>query len=452
MSMHYTLQEAGAMMGLSLSGNIQDAPVITGISTDTRTLQKGDLFFALNGENFRGDDFVAAAFQKGAVAAVTDGSGYKDPVFQTSNALAALQRLAGAHRDRCPARIIGITGSCGKTTAKDMLASVLSSEYVVEKTQGNLNNDIGCPLSLLHLSQATHFGIIEMGANHIGEIRALCGLAKPDEGVVTLVAPAHLEGFGSLEGVAAAKAELMEALPEKGCFYVNMDDPLCRAMGERFRGEKVRFGTGGDVYLKELRFDDEGEMILKVHPIGTLRLPLRIRAHVSHVLLAIAAGLRHGIISFEAPLRDACKKAARFKETLFQGVHVLDDSYNANPASMKASLEALRDYPGQRRIAVLGDMFELGKTAEVLHADVGSFAASLSIDFLLSLGGHSGIMAESARQAGLEQAFTCASHQEAAAWLQNNTAAGDVVLLKGSRGMKMETVLEQWKSIAPAGQ
>lgn len=452
MSISYTLAEASALLGLTLNTDAPEDTIITGVSTDTRSLQPGDLFFALNGENFRGDDFVEEAFRKGAVAAVTDGAHHSGPVFHTTASLTALQQMAKAHREQCSARIIGITGSCGKTTAKDMIATLLSTEYLVEKTQGNLNNDIGCPLSLFRLSKATHFGIIELGANHPGEIKMLSQIAQPEEGVVTLVAPAHLEGFGSLEGVARAKSELMEALPPSGCFYVNMDDPWCRRMGKAFPGESIRFGTGGDVYLKDLHFDDAGDMVLKVHPIGTLRLPLRIRAHVSHVLLAVAVGLRHGILSFEEPLRQACRQAARFQESIFQGVQVLDDSYNANPTSMKASLEALRDYPGKRKIAIVGDMYELGDTAQSLHEDIGTFAASLSLDAFLVLGEYGPAMAARAQAEGLTEAQACTSHEEAAQWLLAHAEEGDVVLFKGSRGMQMELIFEQWKALASSQQ
>ncbi|NLN94455.1 MAG: UDP-N-acetylmuramoyl-tripeptide--D-alanyl-D-alanine ligase [Candidatus Hydrogenedens sp.] len=452
MSLCYTLDEAAVLLGLHLNMEAPEDSVIKGVSTDTRTLRPGDLFFALNGENFRGDDFVEEAFRKGAVAAVTEGLNHSGPVFQTSSPLTALQQMAKEHRKQCPARIIGITGSCGKTTAKDMLATLLSSEYLVEKTQGNLNNDIGCPLSLFRLSRATHFGIIELGANHPGEIRMLAQLARPEEGVVTLIAPAHLEGFGTVEGVARAKSELMESLPHSGCFYVNMDDPWCRRMGEDFRGESIRFGTGGDVYLKNIDFDDDGEMVLKIHPIGTLRLPLRIRAHVSHVLLAVAVGLRHGILSFEEPLREACLLGARFQESIFQGIQILDDSYNANPTSMKAALEGLRDYPGKRKIAIVGDMYELGDTAKLLHEKIGSYAASLSLDALLALGEYGPALVARAQAEGLTEARACDSHGEAAQWLLDHAREGDVLLFKGSRGMKMESVFEQWKALVSSQQ
>ena len=415
---------------------------VSGVSTDSRTVQPGNLFFALSGERFDGDQFVDAAFAAGAVAAVTHVPHTTGPCLIHPNPLEALQAVAARHRDRCRAQVIAITGSCGKTTSKDMAAALLSTRFPTVKTLGNLNNDIGCPLSLLRIGPDTRFAIIEMGANHVGEIAALCRIARPAESAVTMVAPAHLEGFGSVERVAAAKSEILEALPADGCFYVNTDDPLCVSMSARHPGRKVLFGSHGDVRLESLHFDDAGEMVLAISPIGRLRLPLAIRAHVTNILLAVAIGLQHGIDEFEAPLREACKMASRFRVVRISPWTILDDTYNANPASMKAALEALADYPGKRRIALLGSMFELGDSAAVLHEETGAAAARLGIDWLWAIGPHAADMVKGALAEGIGAAEVFETHEAMASALRARAAENDVLLLKGSRGMKMETILQ----------
>ena len=441
MSIAYTIADIIGMLGIPVdisSGEKQ----VSGVSTDSRTVQPGDLFFALSGEKFDGDRFVDAAFAAGAAAAVTHRPHATGTCLIHPNPLEALQTLAARHRDRCHARVIAITGSCGKTTSKDMAAALLGARYPTVKTLGNLNNDIGCPLSLLRVGPDTRFAIIEMGANHSGEIAALCRIARPEESAVTMVAPAHLEGFGSVERVAAAKSEILEALPADGCFYVNTDDPLCVKMSARHPGRKVLFGSQGDVRLQSLHFDNDGEMVLSICPIGRIRLPLAIRAHATNVLLAVAIGLEHGIDEFEGPLREACKTASRFRVVRISPWTFLDDTYNANPASMKAALEALADYPGNRKIALLGSMFELGDAAAALHAEIGAAAASLGIDWLWEIGPHAGDMIAGARAEGIGDAEVFDTHEAMAAAVRARAAGDDVVLLKGSRGMKMETVLQ----------
>ncbi len=440
MNLKYTLDEVAAMMGLDAPEQEGNRP-ISGVSIDTRTLRPGDLFIALSGERHDGDGFVDEAFACGAAAAATTAKHASGPCLVTDSPLEALQRLASAHRSRMGARVIAITGSCGKTTTKDFIAALLGSAYPTVKTQGNYNNDKGCPLSLMRMEADTRFAVIEMGANHMGEIADLCRMARPDESAITMVAPAHLEGFGSIENVARAKAEILEALPSNGCFYVNMDDPHCRAAADRFSGEKVRFGHTGDVVLESVTFDEMGDMVLDIAPLGRLRLPLRVRAHAMNALLATAVGLRHGVAAFEEPLRKACRDAVRFKVRRIHEWTVLDDVYNANPASMRAALEALMDQPGTKKYAVLGSMFELGADAPRLHRELGEFAARQGIDGLLARGPNAVDMVVGARAAGLREAYVCESHETAAAMVRERAASGDVVLLKGSRGMQMEGVM-----------
>lgn len=442
MSWTYTLEDLAAVIGASVPAS-WGTTTFTSVSTDTRKLQPGDVFFALSGENFDGNTFVAEAFAKGAAAAVTTQARDGGPCFVVKDSLAALQAFSAHHRAQYSPLVLAITGSCGKTTSKDFVAAVLETRMNVVKTRGNLNNEIGCPLSLLQIDARTDAAIIEMGAASPGNIRELCALAKPSEAAITLVAPSHLAGFGSIENIASTKAEIVESLPADGVFYVNVDNPWCVKAAAAFAGTCIRFGSAGDVVLKSCRFDDDGEMIVEVDPIGTLRLPLPCRAHASNVLLAIAVGLRHGVSEFEKPLRHAAETRSRFTIRQVGPLQVIDDTYNASPASMAAALDGLSERPGDgARIAALGDMLELGVDAAALHRDVGELAGRLGLDRLFARGDHASAMIEAARLSGVSHAEVIQDPQFMAEAIHSNTKPGDILLVKGSRGMRMERVIE----------
>lgn len=448
----YTLGQVASLLNLNVPQSA-DTPV-TGVSTDTRSLEPGALFVALAGPNHDADDFVAGAFARGAAAALCKRPHPEGPCLVVPDPLAVLQQFARRHRMAHDIPVLAITGSCGKTTAKDLTAALLGSRYTVIRTLGNLNNDIGCPLSLLRIGRDTSFAVIEMGANHRGEIAQLCTIARPTESAVTLVAPAHLEGFGSIEDVARAKGEIADGLDADGCFYQNMDNSWCRAMGRDFGGDIVRFGREGDVVLREQSFDDSGEMVLDIDPIGRIRLPLLVPAHATNVLLAVAVGLRHGIREFEGPLRAACGNAARFKIRAIGGLEILDDTYNANPASMLAALEALAARPGTgRRIAALGDMLEMGPEAMAHHQRLGAQVAEQGVTALFAYGAHARDIISGARAAGIPQAEALESHEAIADALLQVASPGDSILLKGSRGVRMERVAEALeKRLKPGGE
>lgn len=426
----------------------------TSVSTDTRTIAPGALFVALTGPNFDAENFVADAFARGAAAALCKIPHPEGPCLVVPDPLQALQQFASRHRMAHDIPILAITGSCGKTTAKDLTAAVLGSRYQVIRTQGNLNNDIGCPLSLLRIDRETGMAVIEMGANHTGEIAALCEIARPTETAVTIVAPAHLEGFGTIEDVARAKGEIVRGLGADGCFYQNMDNPWCRAMAEGYRGEIVRFGREGDVVLQSQSFDESGDMVLEINPIGTIRLPLLVPAHATNVLLAVAVGLRHGIHEFEGPLREACAKAARFKIRHIGGLEILDDTYNANPASMAAALEALHQRPGSgKRLAALGDMLEMGDGAPAHHEALGKEAARQGVQALFAYGAHARDIIRGAKAAGIPVAEALETHEAIADALVRAASPGDSILLKGSRGVRMERVAEALEArLKPTGE
>lgn len=445
MSWEYSLNELGRALGL-------DAPhmpgVVSGVCTDSRKLAPGQVFFALSGPNFDGNDFVENALASGAAAAVCTRAGDRGPRLLVKDPLAALQQFARFHRVKFSIPVFAVTGSCGKTTTKNLCAALLRTRFEVTVTPGNLNNEIGCPLSVLELEEGSGFAVIELGANHVGEIEALCTIAQPTESAVTMVAPAHLEGFGNLERVALAKGEIARSLPADGVFYVNVDDPHCVRIAEKLSVEKVRVGTSGDVVLRSCGFDESGEMVLDIDPVGRLRLPLPVRAHATNVLFAVAVAVRHGVTEFEGPLRAACRAAARFRVLEVGGLTVLDDSYNANPASMVAALQALAERPGNGvRMAALGDMFELGEAAPALHREVGEAAGALGIEALFVCGNHAHDIIAGARDAGVP--FT--EHFQDASTLAEAVCArahpGDALLVKGSRGMQMERVIEALRSL-----
>jgi UDP-N-acetylmuramoyl-tripeptide--D-alanyl-D-alanine ligase len=311
----------------------------------------------------------------------------------------------------------------------------------VVKTKGNLNNEIGCPMSLLQLTPDCEMAVMELGANHPGEIKMLCGLAQPTESAITMIAPAHLEGFGSIEGVAAAKAEIMEALGADACFYVNNDDARCRAVGERFAGKKVYFGREGDIVLQQAGFTEAGELCMDIEPVGRIVLPIPVLAHVTNVLLAVAVGLRHGATEFEAPMREACAASARVKVLRIGPLEVIDDTYNASPASMIAAIEALGARPLKgRRIAALGSMMELGADADMWHDKVGYTAARCGVHALFARGPHAVPMVEAAHKFGVAHVEHIEDHEAMAAAIAKIAAPGDTLLLKGSRMMRMEAL------------
>ncbi|MBI5092381.1 MAG: UDP-N-acetylmuramoyl-tripeptide--D-alanyl-D-alanine ligase [Candidatus Hydrogenedentes bacterium] len=445
MGWSYTLRQLASILDVNWDG--ADCS-FSAVSTDTRTLQPGELFFALSGERFDGNQFVPDAFARGASAAVCTSASGAGPCLVVRDALGALQSLAAYHRSRYAIPVLALTGSCGKTSTKDFAAAVLATKYTVVKTQGNLNNEIGCPRSLLQIDAETRVAVVEMGANHRGEIAQLCRVAKPTESAITLIAPSHLEGFGSIDGVAQAKAEIVEALPPNGTFYINNDDPWCVRIGERFAGDTITFGRTGDVALEDCRFDESGEMRLRIKPIGELRLPLYCRAHAHNVLLAVAVGLRHGVSEFEAPLRAAIQSGSRFKVYSLGPLSVIDDTYNANPRSMEAALQGLADRPSAgSRIAALGEMLELGADAALYHRGVGEYAGKVGVTHLFARGPHACDTIGAARSAKVPFAEAIEDHHAIAEAIHRVARPGDVLLVKGSRGMKMERVLESLRAM-----
>ncbi len=426
------------------------------VTTDTRAIRGGELFVALAGERHDAHDFVGDAVAAGAagvvVARPVELPAADDvSVLRVADTLRALQDLAADLRRRVDPTVLAITGSNGKTTTKEMLAAVLAAaagEASVLKTSGNLNNLVGVPLTLLGLAGGERHAVIEMGMNAPGEIRRLTEIADPDVGLITNVGPAHLEGLGSIAGVARAKGELFAHMRPTGVAIVNAEDSHVAALGDAFAGRVVRFGEGGEVRAEGVRSDERGAAAFRLL-VGTdgVEVALQIpgRHNVMNALAAAAAATAVGVApaAIAAGLAAATPVGGRMRVVrLANGVTVVDDSYNANPASVAAALRSLVEAPARRRIAVLGDMLELGAASAEQHRAVGRLAGTLGLAALYL---HGNFAPETARGAadgmGPSAIHIAANHAAIADALRAETRDGDWVLVKGSRGQRMEEVV-----------
>jgi UDP-N-acetylmuramoyl-tripeptide--D-alanyl-D-alanine ligase len=420
--------------------------VVTGWSIDTRSLNPGDLFFAIKGEQHDGHDFLAAAFERGAVAAViSEPVNAGGPTLRVADTAQALQQLGHWARKRWAKRIVAVTGSAGKTTTKDVIAQLLAVRINVGKSAGNLNNHLGLPLSLLRLPEDTEVAVMELGMNHAGEIRFLASLAEPQIGVVTNVGYAHIESFDSIEGIALAKRELIDSLPVEGTAILNADDARVIEFRTAHRGRTITYGFSGkaDIRAENVSLGPE----VASFTVNGVRLHSRLagRHGIANILAGIATACAFGIEVREVAEAIAGVKPGRMRgeRHAWQGTTVLDDSYNSNPDAARAMVDVLRDEPGVRRIAVLGEMLELGSWSEALHRSVGEYAASLGIDLVIGVKGTAKLLVEGARQNGIgsNKAIFFENPEEAGAFLREIVTPGDVILFKGSRGTHVERAL-----------
>jgi UDP-N-acetylmuramoyl-tripeptide--D-alanyl-D-alanine ligase len=419
---------------------------VSGFSVDTRTLAAGDLFFALRGPSHDGHDYVEEAIRKGAAGVVVDHAieGIRHALV-VPDTLGALQSMAGWARKRWGGQVIGVTGSAGKTTTKDAIAHLLSAEMDVGKTIGNLNNHVGAPLSILRLPDDCRMAVLELGMNHAGEIRALAEIAGPNTGVVTNVGYAHTEYFDDIEGVAAAKRELIEALPADGVAVLNADDP--RVTGFRnVVGRSVTFGfsDGADVRARKLELTAEGSRF-EVDGVGFV-IPLPGRHGVMNTLAAIAVAGVYGIPPerLRAAARSLESGKMRGERIQTGGITILNDCYNSNPEAVRAMVDVLGATPARRRLAVLGEMLELGPSAEPLHREIGIYVAGRGIDVLIGIRGASRHMVDEAVRAGMSgAAYFFEDPQTAGDFLRRLAREGDAILFKGSRGVAVEKAMER---------
>jgi len=443
--MKLPLRGVAETLGITIASDA----IVSGWSVDSRTIQPGDLFFALRGPNFDGHEYVSDALVKGAVAAVVDceiaASGL---TLRVQDSLAALQAIAAQARETWGGDVIAVTGSAGKTTTKDIIAQMLASELEVGKSEGNLNNHVGLPLSLLRMDESARVMVCEIGMNHAGEIRELARIAKPNAGVVTNVGYAHVEFFDSIEEIAAAKRELIESLDEIGVAVLNADDPRVAKFAEAHRGRSILYGLGAnaEVQAEGVEESEEGTRFQVEKTLFTTALK------GSHNVLNILAGIvladLYGIE--RQRLVPVVKELApgRMRGELFfhRGILIFNDCYNSNPEAARAMIGVLRDAPARKRIAVLGEMLELGRWAEPLHRDVGTCVAEQGIDVLVGIRGAACCMLDAATRAGLRAgaAFFFENPADAGRLLRAIAEPGDAILFKGSRGVQVERALAEF--------
>lgn len=442
-------------------GDFRSKAEVTGYSIDSRTVAAGELFFAVRGERLDGHDYVESALANGAVAAVVSmrwlaPAGLKAsqllrvPDHDGDGVLISLQQLARAVRRSWGKRVIGITGSAGKTTTKDAVAQVLSARFRVLKSQGNLNNGFGMPLQLLRLEPEHEVAVIEMGMNHAGEIAALAKIAEPDWAVVSNVAPVHLEYFADgIEGIARAKYELIQALPPEGVAVLNCDDARVARFGEGMGERAVTYGTGECAQVRAVQIAEIGAegVVFTVTANGeraSVQLHMLGRHNVHNALAAIAVGLRSGMTLAEcaAALGELRAGDKRGEIVEWRGAAVINDCYNSNPRALDAMVDALLAMPvAGRHIVVAGEMLELGTAGEALHRECGQHMAERGVEVVLGVRGMAAALVEGAVSGGAEARFV-ATPEAAGEWLKENLQAGDAVLLKASRGVRLERALE----------
>src|SRR5688572_2938997 len=455
--MNLQLDEVTRAVGGTLAGrgDVQ----ATGYSIDTRTLNPGDLFFAVKGPRFDGHDFIRQAFEKkasGAVVENVENAGLEPSsrfsTVQVKSTLQALQELARYVRRQWGGPIVGVTGSAGKTTTKEMIATVLGRKYSVLRSIGNFNNEFGLPLCLLRIERSQTLAVLEMGMSAKGEIQKLAEIAEPNEGVITNVNPVHLEFFDSIEAIAEAKAELLGGLVEPRVAYLNNDDPRVRAMAGKFSGKVVTYGIGSDAMFKATQVRDLGlggsAFTVRYAERDTeFVLPLLGQHNVVNAMAAVAVGIGHEISWQDVRvaiggIRPEKKRGevVRFQE----GFDVIDDSYNSNPKALTEMIRFLGNLEGyKRKIVVAGEMLELGPTTSELHRECGREAARCGAALIVGVQGEAKSVLDGAREAGVESERLkfAADSAEAGEFLSRTVRSGDVVLIKGSRGVKLEQVL-----------
>jgi UDP-N-acetylmuramoyl-tripeptide--D-alanyl-D-alanine ligase len=461
----FTLQEIIEVTGAKPVRLPKGSMPVARLCADSRQVRKGDLFVAFRGERVDGHAFLDAARAKGAVGALIEDE-LKLPVesgaprgrsfcgLVVPDVLVAFQQLAHHHRSRFRIPLVAVTGSNGKTTTKEMVAAVLAETRTVLKTEGNLNNRIGMPQTLFRLTRRHKAAVIEMGVDNVGQTARLCEIARPTHGLITNIGPDHLEFFGTMDNSAKAKGELLDYLPQDGAVALNADDPYFPYLRSRARCRVVSFGLSAQADVRAFDLQDSrpaGAAFALALPGRRQRTPVRLRVHGTHnVCNALAAAAIGHALSI--PAATIARGLGRFRPAEMRsqvetrhGVTIINDCYNANPASMTAAIDLLAGLgAGKRTVAVLGDMLELGPSAAAMHRDVGRHLAKKGIAMLVACGALGREIGEGAREGGLDsgQVRCAADSEEAATRLKGLVRRGDVVLVKASRGMKLEKVVE----------
>jgi len=439
-------------------GEFDGNALATGYSIDSRTIQLGDLFFAVKGERLDGHDYVEAALAAGACAAIVREDSASRFAARTNllavdDTLVALQSLGAAVRRIWGKKLVAVTGSAGKTTTKETIAHVLASKLRVHKSRGNFNNHFGLPLNLLQLEPEHEIAVLELGMSHAGEITELARQAQPNMGVVTNVAPVHLEFFDSIAGIARAKYELIESLPAQGIAVLNADDEYVSQFGRDFRGKVVTYGIRRPADIMAQKVETHGaagtEFDLIVDGVREhTRLPLVGEHNVLNALAAVAVAMQLGFKPSEAAavLANMAPVEKRGEVVQVGTTTVLNDCYNSNPKALKAMVDALLSMPAQRHNVVAGEMLELGPTSAELHRECGRYMAERGVNRLIGVRGFAEALVEGAREAGLEAADFVATPEQAGERLALEARDGDAILFKASRGVRLEKGLEVFRS------
>ncbi len=425
---------------------------VTTVCTDTRALKAGDLFVALRGDKFDAHTFLAEAAKRGAAGALVEEWPAELPagfaIVQVKDSLIGLQRLAANYRRTLPIQVIGLTGSNGKTSTKDLTAAVFGENFQVTKTEGNLNNHIGLPLTLLRARSSDQIGVFEMGMNHPGEIAPLAALAAPEAAIITNIGMAHIEYMGSRDAIALEKGMLAEALPPSGTLILSAHDDFSAAIAARTTADVVLAGVDkGEVFASDLRPHLSGTKFI-LHADGrsaAAELSVPGEHMVRNAVLAVAAGRAFGLSLEEcaAGLTKLQLSKGRLEQKVVRGIQIIDDTYNANPDSVAAALRTLASMPAAgRRIAVLGRMGELGTESERGHRLVGEVAAEAHLDGVIGVGDETQFITEAAWRGGVEKVLRVDNTDEATKVLRSYARPGDLVLIKGSRSAKMERIVE----------
>ncbi len=433
--------------------------LINGISTDTRSIKQGEIFFALEGENYDGHKFVEQAIHNGAAGAVISSgkkaaysfhNGFKKcALLEVADTLTALGELAKFYRNSLPASFIAVTGSNGKTTTKDMAYHVLRNFKSVSRSRKSFNNLIGVPLTIFETETAHDFCIVEMGTNAPGEIKRLSEIIFPDFAILTNISNAHLEGLENIEGVASAKSEFIENMAEDGTLITNADDDWCNQIADRFNGKVISFGfnQSADIKASNVKRNDSG-FVFTVNDSLTVNLPVFGKHNICNALAVIAMCDTVGVgievicdkfIDFKLP-------PMRMEKQICGGIVVVNDSYNSNPSSMSSALDEFSQLiTSGRKVLICGDMLELGNYAERLHKEVGAKVADANIDVLWAVGPLSRFVAEEAIANGMprENILSCETSEEMCSFVASQLKKDDTVLIKGSRRVKLESVSRQ---------
>jgi UDP-N-acetylmuramoyl-tripeptide--D-alanyl-D-alanine ligase len=460
--MRWTVEEVARALGVKPPGGLDPLAGLAGVSINSRTMAPGELFVAIHGPRHDGHDFVVAALDAGALAGVVAAdrlSEYAEPyrskLLAVPDTLAALQRLAQAVRTRWGRRLAAVTGSAGKTTTKEILAALLAARFRVLKSEGNLNNEYGLPLQLLRLEETDEAAVVELGMSHAGELKRLAEIARPDVGVVTRVAPVHLQFFASIDEIALAKRELIEGLAGRESVAVlNADDPRVARFAAVAPGRIVTFGVAGPADFRAENIQDRGLNGTEFDFLGTegharLSLPLAGRHNISNALAALAAASVWGVGAAEAkevfPKLEATGMRGRILN-YDAGFTVINDCYNSNPVALAAMVELLTNTTASgRHILAAGEMLELGPASAELHREAGRAAAGGGkLDWIIAVQGEAENFVRGAVEAGHPSARAkfFPSSAEAGAFVEKLMKQGDILLVKGSRGVKMERIVE----------